>query len=63
MADMPAIKVVIASDPQATKQGQGSESGNALAASAIAAAVHDATGRPVRRLPLRPDYVKAQLSA
>nr|WP_221774231.1 molybdopterin cofactor-binding domain-containing protein [Novosphingobium flavum] len=58
MAEMPEIKVVIAARPEVGIYGQGSESANALAAPAIAAAVLDATGKPVRRLPLRPEYLR-----
>ena len=42
--------------------GQGSEAANALGASAIAAAVFDATGKPMRQMPLRPAYVKQMLA-
>ena len=31
-------------------------------APAIAAAFFDATGKPARRIPLKPDYVKAMLA-
>lgn len=61
MAEMPELKIVIAPWAGAEVYGQGSESANALAAPAIAAAFHDATGKPARRLPLRPEYVKAML--
>jgi nicotinate dehydrogenase subunit B len=63
MAEMPELKIVIDGDPETEVFGQGSESANALAAPAIAAAFFDATGKPARRIPLRPDYVKATLSA
>lgn len=63
MAEMPELKIVIAPWAGAEIYGQGSESANALAAPAIAAAFHDATGKPARRLPLRPDYVKAMLAS
>jgi CO/xanthine dehydrogenase Mo-binding subunit len=63
MQEMPEIKVVIAARPEVGEYGQGSESANALAAPAIAAAFFDATGKPIRRLPLRPDYVKTALNA
>jgi nicotinate dehydrogenase subunit B len=63
MAEMPELKVVIAGNTEASVYGQGSESANALAAPAIAAAFFDATGKPARRIPLRPDYVKAMLAA
>ena len=63
MAEMPQLKVVIAARPEFGVYGQGSESANALAAPAIAAAFFDATGKPARRIPLRPDYVKAMLAS
>ena len=62
MSEMPELEIVIAGDPAATSYGQGSESANALAGPAIAAAFHDATGKPARRLPLKPDYVLALLA-
>jgi len=62
MADMPDLNVVIAPFEGTDVYGQGSESANALAAPAIAGAFLDATGRPARRIPLRPDYVKAMLA-
>ena len=63
MADLPEIKVVILNRPDVGSYGGGSEAANALAAPAIAAALFDATGKVVRRLPLKPDYVKAVLRA
>jgi CO/xanthine dehydrogenase Mo-binding subunit len=63
MAEMPELRVVIAPDAKAEIYGQGSESANALVAPAIAAAFFDATGKPARRIPLRPEYVKAMLAA
>jgi CO/xanthine dehydrogenase Mo-binding subunit len=63
MAEAPEVKVVLAPDKAATIYGQGSESANALVAGAIAGAFFDATGVPVRRIPLRPEYVKATLKA
>jgi CO/xanthine dehydrogenase Mo-binding subunit len=63
MGEMPDIKVVIAARPEVGEYGQGSESANALAAPAIAAAFFDATGKPARRIPLTPDHVKAMLTA
>lgn len=62
MAEMPELRIFFETNPAVGNYGQGSESANALAAPAIAAAVMDATGKPVRRLPLRPDYVKAALA-
>jgi CO/xanthine dehydrogenase Mo-binding subunit len=63
MEEIPDVRVVIAARPEVGEYGQGSETANALAAAAIAAAFFDATGRPARRLPLRPDYVKEMLKA
>jgi nicotinate dehydrogenase subunit B len=63
MADIPEIKVVLIHRPEVGNYGQGSEAANALAAPAIAAAFFDATGKPARRLPLRPAYVKELLKA
>ena len=61
MADMPEIKVVLLSNPKVGAYGGGSEAANALAAPAIAAALHDATGKIMRRLPMKPAYVQAIL--
>jgi nicotinate dehydrogenase subunit B len=61
MGDMPEVKVVLIHRPQVGNYGQGSETANALAAPAIAAAFFDATGKPARRIPLRPAYVKGLL--
>jgi CO/xanthine dehydrogenase Mo-binding subunit len=61
MADIPEIKVVLLHNPKVGSYGGGSEAANALAAPAIAAALHDATGKVLRRLPLKPAYVQALL--
>jgi CO/xanthine dehydrogenase Mo-binding subunit len=61
MADIPEIKVVLLHNPQVGTYGGGSEAANALAAPAIAAALHDATGKVMRRLPMKPAYVQAVL--
>ena len=61
MADVPEIKVVLINRPEVGTYGGGSEAANALAAPAIAAALHDATGKIAHRLPLRPEYVQALL--
>ena len=61
MSDIPEIKVVILNNPKVGTYGGGSEAANALAAPAIAAALHDATGKVMRRLPLKPAYVQAFL--
>jgi CO/xanthine dehydrogenase Mo-binding subunit len=63
MADMPEVKVVLVHRPEVGSYGGGSEAANALASPAIAAAVHDATGKPARRLPLKPATIKELLSA
>ena len=63
MAEMPEIKVVLINNPKVGTYGGGSEAANALAGPAIAAALHDATGKVLRRLPLKPAYVQALLKA
>jgi nicotinate dehydrogenase subunit B len=63
MGDIPEVKVVLIHRPEVGSYGQGSEGANALAAPAIAAAFFDATGKPVRRLPLKPAYVIGVLKA
>ena len=63
MGEVPEIKVVIMNRPEVGTYGGGSEAANALAAPAIAAAFFDATGKPARRLPLKPAYVQALLRA
>jgi nicotinate dehydrogenase subunit B len=57
MSDIPEIKVVLLHNPKVGAYGGGSEAANALAAPAIAAALHDATGKIMRRLPMKPAYV------
>ncbi len=61
MNEIPDIKVVLIHNPEAGIYGQGSEAPNALASPAIAAAIFDATGKHVRKLPFRPEYVKQML--
>ncbi len=63
MSDIPEIKVVLLHNPKVGSYGGGSEAANALAAPAIAAALHDATGKVLRRLPLKPAYVQTVLKA
>ena len=63
MGDVPEIKVVLINRPEGGRYGGGSEAANALAAPAIAAALHDATGKVARRLPLRTGYVLELLKA
>lgn len=58
MSDIPEIKVVLINNPKVGAYGGGSEAANALAAPAIAAALHDATGKIIRRLPMKPAYVQ-----
>jgi len=61
MSDIPEIKVVLLHNPKVGAYGGGSEAANALAAPAIAAALHDATGKTIRRLPMKPAYVQTLL--
>ncbi len=61
MSDIPEIKVVLLHNPKVGAYGGGSEAANALAAPAIAAALHDATGKILRRLPMKPAYVQELL--
>jgi CO/xanthine dehydrogenase Mo-binding subunit len=61
MAETPEIKVVLLNRPEVGSYAGGSEAANALAAPAIAAAFHDATGKVLRKLPLTPEYVQAAL--
>jgi CO/xanthine dehydrogenase Mo-binding subunit len=63
MADIPEIKVVLLHRPEVGAYGGGSEAANALASPAIAAALFDATGKIVRRLPLKAEYVLEVLKA
>jgi CO/xanthine dehydrogenase Mo-binding subunit len=63
MSELPEIKVVLLNRPEVGTYGGGSEAANALAAPAIAAALFDATGKVVRRLPLKPEYVQSVLRA
>jgi CO/xanthine dehydrogenase Mo-binding subunit len=63
MADIPEIKVVLLHRPEVGSYGGGSEAANALAAPVLAAALHDATGKIARRLPLKPEYVAGLLKA
>jgi len=63
MSDIPEIKIVLLNNPKVGAYGGGSEAANALAAPAIAAALHDATGKFMRRLPMKPAYVQTLLKA
>jgi nicotinate dehydrogenase subunit B len=62
MEELPEIKVVQISRND-NGFGGGSEAANAVVAPAVAAAIFDATGVPVRRIPLTPEYVKGILKA
>ena len=63
MGDVPEIKVVLLHNLKVGSYGGGSEAANALAAPAIGAALHDATGKILRRIPLKRAYVQAILKA
>ena len=63
MSDIPEIKVVLLHNPKVGAYGGGSEAANALAAPAIAAALHDATGKILRKLPMKPAYVQELLKS
>jgi CO/xanthine dehydrogenase Mo-binding subunit len=62
MEEMPEIQVVqLSRDDKGF--GGGSEAANALVPAAVAAAIYDATGVPVRRLPMTPEYVAGLMKA
>jgi CO/xanthine dehydrogenase Mo-binding subunit len=62
MAETPEIRLVtISRDDKGF--GGGSEAANALVPAAVAAAIYDATGVVVRRLPMTPEYVKGLMKA
>jgi CO/xanthine dehydrogenase Mo-binding subunit len=63
MGEAPYVDAVIVTNPTATVCEGASEAANTLPPPAIVAAVFDAIGRPVRRLPLTPAFVKGLLSA
>jgi nicotinate dehydrogenase subunit B len=63
MNEIPDVKIVLIHNPEVGIYGQGSEAPNALASPAIAAAFFDATGKHIRKLPLRPEYAKQILKA
>lgn len=62
MEEMPEIRVVQLSRDD-TGFGGGSEAANAVVAPAVAAAIFDATGVVVRRIPVTPEYVRSVLKA
>lgn len=61
MAEMPEIEVRILEDKGSLVAGQGAEPPNMLPPVAMAGGFFDATGKPIRRLPMRPEYVLAEL--
>ncbi len=61
MAEMPEIEVEILDRRDVMVAGQGAEPPNMAPLVALAGAFFDATGKPMRRLPLRPEYVLAEL--
>jgi CO/xanthine dehydrogenase Mo-binding subunit len=62
MEETPEIEVVqLSRDDKGF--GGGSEAANAVVPAAVAAAIFDATGVPVRRLPMTPAYIASLLKA
>jgi CO/xanthine dehydrogenase Mo-binding subunit len=61
MRDAPHVKVVMINRPDLNVVGMGGEAPNGLPMSTIMAALHDATGKMSRTLPLRPALVKSLL--
>ena len=61
MAEMPEIEVEIIERRDVMEVGQGSEPPNMVPPVALTAAFFDATGTSIRRLPMRPEYVLAEL--
>jgi CO/xanthine dehydrogenase Mo-binding subunit len=61
MAEMPELEVEVVVPPDVAAVGQGSEPPNMIPPVAITGAFLDATGVPMHRLPLRPDYVLSEL--
>lgn len=61
MAEMPEIEVEIVDGRDAMSTGEGSEPPNMVPPVALTAAFFDATGKHMRRLPMRPEYVRAEL--
>jgi nicotinate dehydrogenase subunit B len=61
MAETPEITVELIDGRETMAVGSAAEPPNMLPPVALAAAVFDATGKPIRRLPLRPTYVLAEL--
>jgi len=63
MKDTPEIKVVILNRPDLNVVGMGGEAPNGLVMPTLMAALHDATGKWARTLPLRPAFVRELLKA
>ena len=61
MAETPDIEVELVNYREATSTGTASEPPNMVPPVAITAAFFDATGKYMRRLPMRPEYVLAEL--
>jgi CO/xanthine dehydrogenase Mo-binding subunit len=61
--ELPKIKVVILNRPDLNVIGGGGEPPNGVTAPTMTAAFFDATGKPARKLPLRPANVRAILKA
>jgi CO/xanthine dehydrogenase Mo-binding subunit len=61
MKDAPKVKVSMINRPDLNVVGMGGEAPNGLPMSTIMAALHDATGRMPRTLPLRPAFVRSLL--
>lgn len=57
MADIPEIHIELIHRPEVGVYGGGSEAANSLAAPAIAAAFQNASNIPIRKLPLKSEYV------
>jgi CO/xanthine dehydrogenase Mo-binding subunit len=62
MAEMPELEVEILDRRDLLVVGQASEPPNMVPPVALTGAFFDATGVPMRRLPLRPEYVRAELA-
>jgi CO/xanthine dehydrogenase Mo-binding subunit len=62
MAEMPELEVEIIERRDLLVVGQASEPPNMVPPVALTGAFFDATGVPMRRLPLRPEYVRAELA-
>jgi CO/xanthine dehydrogenase Mo-binding subunit len=61
MAEMPELEVKLIECEDAKVAGQGAEPPNMLPPIAMAGAFFDATGKQIRRLPMKPEYVLAEL--